>query len=206
MGIFQDEQHGALLREAAKEVHERQYGTLLLLSGSEVECCVAAVEGQRQECREQGCHMINDRGRLSESLFQFVELDLGGIVRPKPCCALELGDHGIERAIRMMGRALVLNTRMGLVDDLLPQRLDDPRLADPGLTGQEDDLAFAASRLDPALHQQADLAFATKKTGRTLRLPGLEAAFGRVFANDPPRRNWIDHSLEKLRAKILEIE
>ena len=105
----------------------------------------------------------------------------------------------------MMGRALVSNTRMGLVD-LLPQRLDDPRLADPGLTGQEDDLAFATSRLAPAVHQKADLAFATKKTGRTLRLPGLEAAFGRVFANDPPRRNWIDHSLEKLRAKILEIE
>ena len=73
-----------------------------------------------------------------------------------------------------------------LVDDLLPERRDDPRLADSGLTGQEDDLAFAILRLDPAVHQKVDLAFAAKKPGRTLSLPGLEATFGRVFANDPP--------------------
>src|SRR5229473_8113821 len=42
--IFQDEQHGALLREAAEEVVERQYSALFLLSGREVKCCVPARE------------------------------------------------------------------------------------------------------------------------------------------------------------------
>ena len=40
--------------------------------------------------------------------------------------------------------------------------------------------------LSPAVHQKIDLAFAAKKAGRALRLPGLEATFGRVLANDPP--------------------
>jgi hypothetical protein len=52
VSIFHDEQHGALLGEAAEEVVERQYRALLLLSGREVECPVAALEGQRQECRQ----------------------------------------------------------------------------------------------------------------------------------------------------------
>ena len=67
-------------------------------------------------------------------------------------------------------------------------------------------MVFATSRLDPAVHQKADLVFAVNKTGPTQSLPGLEAAFGRVFANDPPQRNWIGHPLEKLRAEILEVE
>src|SRR5215468_2383862 len=112
--------------------------------------------------------MINRRERLSEHLFQLVELGFGSVVRRKPGRALELGDHGIERAIRMVRRALVLNTRMGLVDDLLPQRRYDSRLADPRLTGQEDNLTFATARLGPAIHQQVDLAFAAIKSGRTL--------------------------------------
>ena len=89
----------------------------------------------------------------------------------------------------------------GVVDEFLPELRDDPRLADFGLAGQEDDLTFAILRLNPAVHQKIDLTFAAKKAGRTLSLPGLEATFGREFANDSPRRNWIGYSLEKPRAR-----
>src|SRR5215469_13644148 len=102
----------------------------------------------------------------------------------------------------MMRRALIQDARMGLVDDHLPERGDDPRLADSSLARQEDDLTFAILCPNPAVHQKVDLAFAAKKPARRLSLPGLEATFGREFANDPPRRNCFGHSLDKTRPEI----
>src|SRR5262249_60150383 len=110
--------------------------------GREVECWIPALEWQRQEHRKQWRNMLDRRERISEKLLQFIELGLSRVVRGKPGRALELGDHRIKRAVRMGRRALVLDPRMGVVDDLLPERRDDTRLADSGLTGQEDDLAF----------------------------------------------------------------
>jgi hypothetical protein len=39
----------------------------------------------------------------------------------------------------------------------LPQGFGDPRLADPGLAGDQDELAVATPCLFPAIQQQADL-------------------------------------------------
>jgi hypothetical protein len=101
--IFQDEQHGALLRKPVQVVDERRQGALLLIAGRKLECRVATVEGQRQERREQRGYKIDVRRRLHEEPFQLVELDTGSVVLGKPGRALELGDHGIERTVRMMG-------------------------------------------------------------------------------------------------------
>ena len=68
----------------------------------------------------------------------------------------ELLDHGVERGIRVIGRALVAQQKMRLAGDRLDQRLADARLADPGLAGQQHRLTFAARRLPPALKQQAE--------------------------------------------------
>ena len=68
----------------------------------------------------------------------------------------ELLDHRVERGIRVIGRTLVAQQEMRLAGDRLDQRFADPRLADPGLAGQQNRLAFAARRLPPALEQQAE--------------------------------------------------
>ena len=95
---------------------------------------------------------------------------------------------------------------MGRVADLLAQRFDDPRLADPGLAGQEDGPTFVTHRPGPAVHYQVDLTVAAEQPGRTPGLPRLEATFGGMLAKHPPAWNRTGHSLQELPTEILEIE
>jgi hypothetical protein len=71
--------------------------------------------------------------------------------------------------------------RIGLVDDLL-RSAATIRSADSG-SPDKDDLAFATSRRTQRSIRRSTSRSRPKTV--TLRLPGLEAAFGRVFANDP---------------------
>ena len=73
---------------------------------------------------------------------------------------VQLLDHRVERAVDVIGRALVAERDVRLPAESLAQRPDEPRLADPGLADEQDHLALAGLRLLPALEQQRQLLLA----------------------------------------------
>jgi hypothetical protein len=66
---------------------------------------------------------------------------------------------------------------MRLISEAFHQRDDEARLADTGLTGNQDNLAFAALCFRPAAQQQFELFFSPHKLRQCAGVQGLEAAF-----------------------------
>jgi hypothetical protein len=70
--------------------------------------------------------------RLREQRFQLLEAYVVRVVGSEAGGAAEPLDHGPQRAVAVVGRALVADAGVRLGDGV-EQGADDPRLADPGL-------------------------------------------------------------------------
>ena len=95
---------------------------------------------------------------------------------------------------------------VALSGKLLAQRLDDPRLADPGLAGKQHHLAFAVGRAPPAREQQMQLFLAPDQRDQVSAAQRLEAAGGLARAHHPPGAHLLAKTLELVDAKIGELE
>ncbi len=87
-----------------------------------------------------------------------------------PSAEFELGDEGIERAIGVVGGALVPQPRVRLGRDALAESRRNARLADPRLARDQHDLPFALPGEALALDQETDLVFAADEIGQTRRV------------------------------------
>ena len=113
-----------------------------------------------------------DLGRASSvarpsSASSLSSLRLGRIVAREAGRALELLDHRMERAVGVVGRAVVAERRVRLVAEPLAQRADEARLADAGLAGQQHHLALAVLGPLPAVEQHAELVLAPDQRRET---------------------------------------
>jgi hypothetical protein len=111
---------------------------------------------------------------LPQHCFELVQLGLGRLVGPKPGGPLELVGDRPQRAVRVIGRAVVPQGRAGLLPEQLAQSEHNPGLADAGRAGQEHDLALAFLGLPPAVEQQRQLMLAADERREGLSVQGLE--------------------------------
>ncbi len=144
-------------------------------------------------------------GALGEQSFELVQPGLGRVVAGEAGRALQQTDDRIEGAGGVIGRAVVAERRVRLVGELLAQRLDEPRLADPGLAGEQHHLALAVRGAPPAREQQMQLFLATDERDEVSAAQRLEAAFGQACAHDPPGATG-SVAFEMVRAKVGKLE
>ena len=71
----------------------------------------------------------------------------------------------IECTVLVIGRAVKFDTGGAFGHDLLFERLHQARFANPRLTTEQHDLAFAAFRLRPSFPQQADFQVSSPTSG-----------------------------------------
>jgi hypothetical protein len=116
-----------------------------------------------------------NRARQDQAL-KLIELALGWFAGLDPRRGRQLRNDRIERRVGVVGRALVANTRAP-ADDPLTEDLADPRLADPSLARQDDNLPLALIHHPPTVGQQADFWLAADKRRQQCRTDGGEAAF-----------------------------
>ena len=100
----------------------------------------------------------------------------------------------------------VAQPRIRLGGDAFQQRSGEPRLADAGFTGQQDDLAFAALRFRPAPHQQFRFFFAADQRGEAAAVQRLEAALDRTRSQCREGAHPPGDALEVLRPEVFELE
>jgi hypothetical protein len=138
--------------------------------------------------------------------LELAEPGLRRIVARKARSALELLDDGVQRAGRVMGRALAEQADVRLVLKLLAKLAHQARLADPGLAGEQHDLAFAIPRLPPAAQEQRNLLLAANQRRQARGLARLEAPLRPAFARNPPGRKRLGKALEPLWAEVSKLE
>ena len=89
-------------------------------------------------------------GRLGEHRLQFGEPLVIGILPPKPGGSFKLGNARIERAVLVVRGAETAQARVRLIAYLLYDGLGDARLADPGLSRDQDNAAITTRGLFPS--------------------------------------------------------
>ena len=93
-----------------------------------------------------------------------------------------------------------------LTVQLLAQRAQQARLADPRLARDQDHLAVAVPGPGPAFHQYRQLVLTADERRQALAAQRLEAAFGVAFALDPEGRERQGEALEAGGPKIGQLE
>jgi hypothetical protein len=92
----------------------------------------------------------------------------------------ELPDERIKSAVRVLWRAEITQPRVRFGRNILHERGGEPGLADPGLTGQQHDLAFAGLGSRPAPQEQFKLFFASDECSHAAGMHRLKAALDRT--------------------------
>jgi hypothetical protein len=107
----------------------------------------------------------------------------------------------MQRTGRVVRGALVEQAYVGLILEPRAHFPHQTRLANSGLTGQQDDMPLAIFDLLPSAQQQRDLLVAADQRRQARCLPRLEAPFGLALAFDPPGRKRIGKAFEALWAR-----
>src|SRR5215831_6902298 len=94
----------------------------------------------------------------------------------EPSSTLHLANNRVQRAVGVLRRAEVAQSRVRLVSEALHQRSRQPRLADARLTGEQHHLSLAALRFRPPPQQQFEFFFPADKLGQPARMQGLKTA------------------------------
>ena len=115
------------------------------------------------------------------------------------CC-----DKGIERAVAMIGRALIAQPGMRLVRDLLGEPGGNARLADARLAGDQDDLALARPGPALPLQQIGALGLAPDEGGESRRMRSLEPALALGDAERRPGLDRLGEPLDRVPAEIAQ--
>ena len=95
----------------------------------------------------------------------------------KPSRAFHLADDRVKRAVGVLRGTEIAQARVRLASEVSSKCRRKPRFADPGLAGEQHDLAFAGLGPRPAPQQQFEFFFAPDKRGQAARVQRLKAAF-----------------------------
>src|SRR5262249_19575728 len=112
----------------------------------------------------------------------------------------------MERAVGVVGRALITQVPAGLADGVLSDSCRKAGLADSRFARDQHDLPFALPGEALAFEQEIDLVLATDEIGQTRGADCLEAALGRRHTLDRPRRDRLRKTLKFVRAEIAQPE
>src|SRR6516225_5410638 len=117
----------------------------------------------------------------------------------------ELSDERVERALLVVRRTEIAQSRVRFARDPIGKGHQQTRFADPGLARDQHYLSFAGLRLMPAQHQQVKL-FVAPYQGCGLRAQRLEAADDAALADNAPGALRFGKTGERLKPEIIEFE
>src|SRR5512132_170121 len=110
----------------------------------------------------------------------------------------------MERAVGVVGRALVTQARVWLAGDALGERRRKAGFADPRLARDQHDLPFALPGEALAFQQEIELVLAADEIGQTRRADRLEAALGSRYVLDRPRRDRLGNTLDLVPTQVTQ--
>jgi len=202
--VLEQHENGLAPGERQELRDEHLQRPALALLGREVGRRIARRRGDREQVGEQR-HGVRGRPRLGQGL-QLLQPHLGGIVRPDAGGVEQLGDHGVERAVAVIGRALVADRQVLAVVHIVAQHLRDPRLAHARVGGQQHDLALAGPRGVPALPEQGDLRLAADDREQHAPVHGLEPRTRVALPEHAPHAGGPGDAFEVVQAEIVQDE
>ena len=150
--VLKQDQQRLLFREALHLVAQRRKGQAALLVGRTAHRGIPGAEWNRQHRCDQRGNLVHAVGRGAERPLQFVELDLGWLLRSDARRALELLGERIERAVAMIWRALVAKPPVLRLRDLIREPGAQARFANARFARDQHDLAVTRPR--PALPRE----------------------------------------------------
>src|SRR5262245_52118154 len=112
----------------------------------------------------------------------------------------------MERAVGVVGRALITQARVRLAGDLLGESCRKAGLADPWFTCNQHDLSLAVPGETLTFHQEFDFVVAADEIGETGSAHCLEAALGSRHALNRPCSNRLRNTLDPVQAEIAQPE
>ena len=128
------------------------------------------------------------------------------IVMAKPGVSFDVAQHGMERAVRMIGRALQPDFAVRFRRYTREHRFAEARFAEAGLAGQQKELTLARDRQLPAVQQQREFGIAADQGGGCGVASGAETAGIIVDSEHLPRRNGSADPLKRQRFGRFQIE
>ena len=161
-----------------------------------------SIRGNAQQARDQAVVLLR-RVHPGEEAAQLAPPILRRVLPREPGGLLQLGDHRMQRALGVIGRAVVVQPRARLAAQPRLQRVGQPRLADARLALDQHHAARAVAGLAPAAQQQVQLLLAPDQSGEAFRPQRLEAAAALAFRQHPPRPHPFGAALERLQAEVL---
>ena len=153
----------------------------------------------------QQSHILGAVRVAGQQVAQFCSFSLWRIVTFKTGGVFELHDDRIQRAVLPVRRAEIAQTDMPLAFGQVVQGRGEARLADAGLTSQDDHAAFASFCLAPSPRQQIDF-LSTADQWRRAGPQCLEPAQHAAFADHAPGVLWLGEAGERFRPQIDEVE
>lgn len=206
MGVFQQEKHRSVVRQAGQQRDQRLDRPVLDHARRLIQRIVAAFRGDReQRCQEGNRVGPFDVGPIRHRL-KLRKSDRRWFIRRKFSGVPDLVYRRIEGLIGVMRRALIPHRDMWLRPDLLPQFLRDPRLADAGFAGKQDDLAVALAGRPPAIQQNRHFVGAPDDVRQRFGLRRFETTDVRFFAQNFPGVERLGEALECSGIERLHLE
>jgi hypothetical protein len=181
-------EHRPVAGEAGQLLGQNLERALLLPLRAEIQGRVAPAHGKPEQRCEQRHRFVRAFDRLAEPALQLRERNLAIVAGRHAGRSLQLNDDRVERAVGMIGRALIEQADVGLASQPCDQLAHDPRLADPGLAPDQDHLAFAVPSLLPPAQQQRDLFLAPDQRRQGRAVVRLESTVGADSYLRPARR------------------
>ncbi len=206
VGVFEKEQHRTLLCQCQQLRDQRLQKQLLGFLRGKAQLAVAALEGYRQQIREQrrvGDQVLSGAG---QQRFELVEPHLVGVSGCKSGGMLQLPYRRVENTARVIGRALIANRREVVAGDVLGEALQQPRLADARLARNQHHLALAGLGETPAVGQQAQLVHAADEFRQRTGVCGFETGLRGSLRHDAPGPDRLAESLDRHRLAGIQLE
>lgn len=206
MGILENEQDRAHRRQPRQLRQQCLQRFHPLKLGIQIDPAVPVLQLQTEKRGYEWCGSRGVLRTLSQQALKFVELLVGRISRCKSGRTSELLCRGVQRAVGVVGRALIADTKMGPVGNLVYNRLCDTRLPDSRLAAQQDHLSLAVFCLAPSLQEERELLVAADNRLYPLRSFRVVPALQCSCPVDPKRLHLTVETLESLLAHIRILE
>src|SRR5262249_7548118 len=141
--ILEREEDGLPAGETLELIEQCRQRPAALLRGAEGQQRIALTERDRQQRSKKRCYVLDSRCVDGGERSQLVEASPGRIICLEPRRPLQLNDERTKRAVGVVGRALVTQSRVRVAGNALGESRRKAGLADPRLARDQHDLPFA---------------------------------------------------------------
>jgi hypothetical protein len=204
MDVLEQHQHRLLPGEALHLIQQGSKRLAALLRGREAERGIARTQRDREHRSDQRGDLVHPVGREAQHLLEFIELAVRRLLRRDGRGALELPHERMKRAVAMIGRALIAQSRMRRIRDLLGEPGGKARFADARLTGDQHDLTLSRPGAALPFLQIGALGFTPDKRGEPGRVRRLEPAVALGYTERRPGLDRLGEPLDLMPSEIAQ--